>query len=91
MPRIEIAGTCGLVIKFPELVKASDYEIERVAVQEPEFQEAWTKVQEAVQGLHAAREAIIQRKALELANLIHGDKLNGIRALVDQIQEGAGS
>lgn len=58
---------------------------------EPEFQEAWAKVQEAVQGLHTAREAIIQRKALELANLVHGDKLNGIRALVDQIQGGAES
>lgn len=58
---------------------------------EPEFQAAWAKVQEAVQGLHDAREAIIQRKAVELANLIHGDKLNGIRALVDQIQGGAES
>lgn len=59
--------------------------------QEHEFQAAWAKVQEAVQSLHDAREAIIRRKALELANVVHGEQLNGIRALVDQIQEGAGS
>lgn len=58
---------------------------------EPEMEAAWAKVQEAVQSLHDAREAIIRRKALELANVVHGEQLNGIRALVDQIQEGAGS
>ena len=67
------------------------YQLSGEMEKEHEFQEAWTRVQEAVQGLHAAREAIIQRKALELANLIHGDRLNGIRALVDQIQGGAES
>ena len=76
-PVVNIRGGAGVYTYPGEMEK------------EPEFQAAWAKVQEAVQGLHAAREAIIQRKALELANLIHGDKLNGIRALVDQIQGGA--
>ena len=54
------------------------------------MKEAWNKVQEAVQDLHTAREAIILRKAKELADVAHGEQLNGIRALVDQIQGGAG-
>lgn len=76
-------------VLHPEGSGLGVYEYPGDLAQEPEMKAAWTKVQEAVQGLHDAREAIIQRKAVELANLIHGEQLNGIRALVDQIQGGA--
>lgn len=86
------AATCGagtsVALHHTGLQVLGVYRQEGDMEKEPEFQAAWSRVQEAVQGLHDAREAIIQRKALELANLIHGDKLNGIRALVDQIQGG---
>lgn len=86
------AATCGsgtsVALHHTGLPILDVYRREGDMEQEPEFQAAWAKVQEAVQGLHDAREAIIQRKAVELANLIHGEQLNGIRALVDQIQGG---
>lgn len=85
--RLELGGNTGCVLKTPSIPGKHPEQLDME--REPEFQAAWTKVQEAVQGLHDAREAIIQRKALELANLIHGEQLNGIRALVDQIQGGA--
>ena len=87
--RLEFGGDTKPVLNCPSIPgkHPDQLDMER----EPEFQAAWAKVQEAVQGLHDAREAIIRRKALELANVVHGEQLNGIRALVDQIQEGAGS
>ena len=85
-------GTGGsIVLHTPGLSSLGVYGHPEDMDAEPEFQAAWAKVQEAVQGLHDAREAIIRRKALELANVVHGEQLNGIRALVDQIQGGAGS
>ena len=91
MGRIEFRGTTASVLRIPEMVQSPVRDIEIAAAAEPELREAVHNLHTAIQGLHAAREAIIQRKALELANLVHGDKLNGIRALVDQIQGGAES
>ena len=87
----EVGGTTATVLHAPGTSSLGVYMRPGEMDAEPEFQAAWAKVQEAVQGLHDAREAIIRRKALELANVVHGEQLNGIRALVDQIQEGAGS
>ena len=91
MGRIEFRGTTAPVLKIPEMARASEYNIEILAAREPELREAVHNLHAAIQGIHTARELIIQRKALELANLIHGDRLNGIRAIVDQIQGGAES
>lgn len=88
-PAATVRGTTAVVLHSSGRTLVPNYCPEGAMEQEPEFQAAWAKVQEAVQGLHDAREAIIQRKAVELANLIHGEQLNGIRALVDQIQGGA--
>lgn len=89
-PRIVLGAHKGPILA-PESTSMGVYTYSGDMAQEPEFQAAWLKLQDAVQGIRDAREAIIRRKALELAAVVHGEQLNGIRALVDQIQEGAGS
>lgn len=88
-PAAEIRGTTSTILHAPGAESVGIYAQDME--QEPEFKVAWSKVCEAVQGLHDAREAIIERKTQELATVVHGEQLNGIRALVDQIQGGAES
>lgn len=87
-PFIEAFGTTASLIRFRELTKAADYELQARAAEEPEYKEAALALHKAIEGLHAARETIIERKARELAALVHGDQIAGIQKLVSQIQGG---
>lgn len=89
-PMLEAFGTTAPLVKFPEMAKASDHELQIRSAVEPEFHEAVEAVEKAIDGLHAAREAIIERKARELAALVHGDQIAGIQESLNQIR-GAGA
>lgn len=89
-PALEAFGTTSSLLKFPELTKASDYDLQMRSASEPEYKEAAEALNKAVEGLHAAREAIIERKTREIAALVHGDQLAEIQKLVAEIQGGAG-
>lgn len=85
VPRLGFGGVTDPVIKFPELTKASDYEIRGRAEFEPELREAMAALNKAIDGVHEARNRIIERKAQELASLVHGAQIQRIQDAVSAI------
>lgn len=89
-PRINLAGTVSGLVTAPAIPGGLNHDIACRFAGEPEYKAACEALSRAIDGLHAAREAIIERKARELASLVHGDQLSGIQKLVSEIQ-GAGA
>ena len=89
-PRITFQGAAGALVKGAEIPGGFNYEIAQRFAVEPEYKEAAEALSKAIEGLHAAREAIIARKARELAALVHGDQIAGIQKLVSEIQGAEG-
>lgn len=73
------------LVKFPELTKASDHDLQIQAASEPELKEACAALYTAIENLHKAREAVIERKARELASLIYQDEISTIQKAVQAI------